>query len=71
MCVIALDRLLGSALDSTNLDNEDGEADGAGGEGDDLSLVGHDGSLGLGNGFYYSPGKMYEQKNLNAWNERV
>lgn len=49
MCVIALDSLLGSALDSTNLDNEDGEADGAGGgEGDGLSLVGHDGSLGLG-----------------------
>ena len=43
MCVIALDSLLGSALDSTNLDNEDGEADGAGGgEGDGLSLVGHD-----------------------------
>ena len=63
MCVSALDSLLGSALDSTNLDNEDGEADGAGGgEGDGLSLVGHDGSLGLGNGFYYSPGKMYEQK---------
>ena len=49
MCVIALDSLLGSALDSTNLDNEDGEAGGAGGgEGDGLSLVGHDGFLRVG-----------------------
>ena len=55
MCVSALDSLLGSAFDSTNLDNEDGEGDG-------LSLVGRDDSLGLGNGFYYSPGNMYEQK---------
>ena len=45
MCVSALVSLFGSALDSTNLDNEDGEADGAGGEGDGLSLVGHDDSL--------------------------
>ena len=70
MCVIALDRLLGSALDSTNLDNEDGEADGAGGgEGDGLSLVGHDGSLGLGS--IIAPAKCTSKKNLNAWNERV
>ena len=69
MCVSALDSQFGFALDSTNLDNEDGEAGGAGGEGDDLSLVGHDGSLGLG--FYYRHGNSYEQKNLNAWNERV
>ena len=69
MCVIALDSLLGSALDSTNLDNEDGEADGAGGgEGDGLSLVGHDGSLGLGS---IIATVKCTSKNLNAWNERV
>ena len=62
MCVSALVSLFGSALDSTNLDNEDGEADGAGGEGDDLSLVGHDGSLSRTMGSTIAPVKCTSKK---------